>query len=192
MIALPIIVRDAARVGDHHVRHPRRQPLRDPIPGFRRPRSISCDSAPGHPHSAPTGMPSRRGIQVNTALAALQYSTASCLRPRSVSGEMQRRKKSVRDGVEIFVPDGGQVLEPHAAIVRLAYALPAIDGQGVAARRPDGWKVLRRKFRIRRSGRECRACRGSQTARAGPETRFIRARRGSWRERAPWAGAPAG
>ena len=62
-----------------------------------------------------TGIPTTRGIQVKTALAALQYSTASW----RVVEQMKRGKERMRDRVEIFVADGRQVFQIHAAIGRL-------------------------------------------------------------------------
>ena len=50
------------------------------------------------------------------------------------------------DGVEIFVADGGQILQAHAAIERFRSALAAVDGDLVAAFHQTGGEFLGEGF----------------------------------------------
>ncbi len=42
--------------------------------------------------------------------------------------QVERREEGVGQSIEVFVPDGGQILKPDAAILRMGRALSAIDG----------------------------------------------------------------
>ena len=78
----------------------------------------------------------------------------------AVKGHVGAVKQQVRggdggmgDGVEVLVADGGQVLEPDAAVFGLGMALPAVDRDGVAARGQADGNLLREGLESAVTGR---------------------------------------
>ncbi len=59
---------------------------------------------------------------------------------------MERGKECVRQGVEIFVANGGKILQADAAIYRVFESLAAIDGDLVSARYQPGGKLFGEGF----------------------------------------------
>jgi len=59
---------------------------------------------------------------------------------------MESRKKCVRQGVEVFVANGGKILQADAAIYRVFESLAAIDGDLVSARHQPGGDLFGEGF----------------------------------------------
>ena len=67
---------------------------------------------------------------------------------------MQRGKKCVRERVEIFVANGGEMLQADAVVYRVLVALAAIDGDLVSARNQAGGKLFGEGFKSAVIGRD--------------------------------------
>jgi hypothetical protein len=59
---------------------------------------------------------------------------------------MPGRNRGVRDGIEIFVPDGGEILQVHAAVERPRTRLAAVYGNLMAAFHKARGEFFRKGF----------------------------------------------
>ena len=64
----------------------------------------------------------------------------------TVAEQVSGRNRGVRDGVEIFVPDGGEVLQVNAAVEGSRTSLPAIDSHLMAALHQARGEFFRKGF----------------------------------------------
>ena len=147
-VALAVILADGFGVGHHHRGEDRCQPFRQQIPGLGQliPLLAFALDAIHIQHNRHAGEARPEGEEGIGAVAIEGH-------VRAVKQQVRGGNGGVGDGIEVFVADGGQVLEPDAAVFGLGMALPAVDRDGVAARGQADGNLLREGLESAVTGR---------------------------------------
>ena len=159
-VALQVVILNRARIGHHCRRQKSGQPLRDQIPGFGRAVPfLALTFETIHVQRDRNSHHSRRKGEDGVGAVAIDRHVGT------IRQQMQSGDEGVRDRVEVFVANGGQVAERYATVSGSVWrSFTAVDRSLHARARRAGLKVLRRKSRIRRIGLECRVSRGWRSA----------------------------
>ena len=125
------------RVGDHRGGAEGGQPLRNQVPGLGQPvplLALALDAVHVERHGhAEEARPERED-----GVGAIAVER----RIHAVRQQVQGGDEGVRQGVEVLVADGGQVVQAHAAVAASRMPLAAIDGDLVPARRQARGKLF--------------------------------------------------
>ncbi len=139
--ALTVVILNRLRVGDYDAWTERRQPFRHEIPCLRGAiplltLTLYAIHVQGHGHAEEARRQSENGVG-----AVAVEGGVGAMREQVKSG-----KKRVRQGVEILVANGRQVLQSNAAVDGLGMPLAAIDRYAVSALRQSRGKLFREGF----------------------------------------------
>ena len=140
-VPFAVIALDGSGVRDHGGRAECGQPLRDQIPGLGEPvpllalpfDAIDVERHRDAEHARPERENGIRAVAVERHVHPMRQ-------------QMHCRNQGMRDGIEIFVADGGQIFQPHAAIHGLRIALAAIDRHLMTAGREPRGEFLGKRF----------------------------------------------
>ena len=191
-VAPAVVVLDGQRIGDHHRGAERGQPFGNQVPGLGEPVPLLAFALDAvhiqrHRHAEDSRPRGEDGVG---AVAVERH-------VRAMPQQVQRRKEGMGESIEVLVADGGEILKPDAAIMRLREAARGNRPSPRGRAPPGGRTVLRQKSRIRRSWRVCRACRGGRSAWAAPGSarnacpHFTSSRWRSAKARGPSSWAPS-